>query len=93
MGAMLVGYARVAITDQNLDLQTDALNVAGCERIFTDVVSGAKAERFGLAQALKKCRADDPLVIKVENALTDVFVCKDLFAKQKRKIHPSSQMC
>jgi len=33
---MLVGYARVSTLDQNLDLQTDSLETAGCERIFTD---------------------------------------------------------
>jgi DNA invertase Pin-like site-specific DNA recombinase len=48
-GGMLVGYARVSTEDQNLDLQRDALTHAGCERIFTDVASGAKDERTGLA--------------------------------------------
>jgi DNA invertase Pin-like site-specific DNA recombinase len=60
---MLVGYARVSTTDQNLDLQKDALHAAGCERLFTDTASGAKAERPGLAQALRECRPGDTLVV------------------------------
>lgn len=48
---MLVGYARVSTTDQNLDLQKDALQAAGCEKIFTDVASGAKSVREGLDAA------------------------------------------
>ncbi len=60
---MLVGYARVSTNDQNLDLQRDALGSAGCERIFTDTASGAKAQRPGLAEALKLCRAGDTLVV------------------------------
>lgn len=33
---MLIGYARVSTTEQNLDLQTDALHRAGCERVWVD---------------------------------------------------------
>src|SRR5512143_2857552 len=60
---MLVGYARVSTTDQTLDLQKDALEKAGCERIFTDTASGAKAERVGLDQALGYVRKGDTLVV------------------------------
>lgn len=60
---MLIGYARVSTTDQNLDLQKDALQAVGCERLFTDTASGAKAERPGLTQALKECRPGDTLMV------------------------------
>jgi DNA invertase Pin-like site-specific DNA recombinase len=60
---MRIGYARVSTSEQQLDLQTDALRTAGCERLFSDTVSGAKAERPGLAQALAACRSGDTLVV------------------------------
>jgi DNA invertase Pin-like site-specific DNA recombinase len=60
---MLVGYARVSTDDQELALQRDALAAAGCERIFTDTMSGAKAERPGLAEALDFVRSNDTLVV------------------------------
>ena len=59
---MLVGYARVSTHDQNLDLQLDALHKAGCEKLFTDKMSGAKA-RPGLDEALTFLRARDTLVV------------------------------
>lgn len=60
---MNIGYQRVSTSDQSVDLQTDALNQAGCERTFTDQASGAKADRPGLAEALEFCRPGDTLVV------------------------------
>lgn len=60
---MKIGYARVSTDDQNLDLQRDALDGAGCERLFTDTISGAKADRPGLASAIAFARPGDVLVV------------------------------
>ena len=59
----LIGYARVSTGDQKLALQHDALNAAGCERIFDDHASGAKTDRPGLAEALAYLRGGDTLVV------------------------------
>lgn len=60
---MLIGYARVSTSDQNLDLQKDALHASRCKRIFTDTASGVKALRPGLTEALQHCRPGDTLVV------------------------------
>ncbi|BCT66845.1 recombinase family protein [Nitrosospira sp. NRS527] len=61
---MKIGYARVSTDDQNLDLQMDALNKAGCERIFTDHgVSGIAVNRPGLSQAIAAVGTGDVLVV------------------------------
>src|SRR5215213_1847875 len=65
MGALLVniGYARISTDDQNLALQRDALTAAGCDPIYEDTKSGAKADRPGLKLALEVARAGDLLVV------------------------------
>jgi DNA invertase Pin-like site-specific DNA recombinase len=60
---MKIGYARVSTVDQNLNLQMDALEKAGCEKIFTDTASGSLDSRRGLADAIEFCRAGDSLVV------------------------------
>ena len=60
---MLIGYMRVSTADQSLDLQRDALEKAGCERIYDDVCSGRATERPGLARALEVARAGDALAV------------------------------
>ncbi len=60
---MKIGYARVSTLEQNPELQLDALEKAGCEKVFSDTVSGAKADRPGLQEALSYVRNDDCLVV------------------------------
>lgn len=59
----LIGYARVSTPEQNMAMQTEALEKAGCHRIYTDVASGAKSERPGLEKALDHLREGDTLLV------------------------------
>lgn len=60
---MKIGYARVSTEDQNLNLQIDALDKAGCELIYKEKASGAKIERVELKAALTHLRPKDTLVV------------------------------
>ena len=60
---MLIGYARVSTFDQNPDLQKDALEKAGCEKIFTDIISGTVSQRPGLTKIKEILRKGDTLVV------------------------------
>ena len=61
---MLIGYARVSTLDQNPELQIDALNEAGCKKIFTEKVSGASKDRKQLQQALDYMRRGDTFIVR-----------------------------
>ena len=61
---MKIGYARVSTTDQNLDMQRDALARAGCDKIFEEKKSGkAGSKRPELESALAYLRPEDVLVV------------------------------
>ncbi|MBW4040211.1 MAG: recombinase family protein [Acidobacteria bacterium] len=60
---MLIGYMRVSTSEQNLDLQRDALERIGCERMYDDTCSGRAVERPGLSKALDTARRGDALVV------------------------------
>lgn len=62
---MKVGYARVSTFEQDLDLQLDALNEDGCDRIFCDKgESGAKGSRPEWDKCLDHLRKGDTLAIR-----------------------------
>ncbi|SDQ23019.1 Site-specific DNA recombinase [Paraburkholderia fungorum] len=58
-----IGYARVSTDDQNLDLQRDALNLAGVQCIYEEMASGKAGGRQELDHCLKALRAGDTLVV------------------------------
>src|SRR4051794_32731680 len=62
---MLIGYARVSTTDQNPDLQIDALLKVGVDRrhIFEDRMSGLRADRPKLNEALAYLTEGGVLVV------------------------------
>ncbi|EKU45480.1 recombinase family protein [Staphylococcus massiliensis] len=60
---MKIGYARVSTGLQNLNLQEDRLNQYGCERIFSDCISGSKSKRPGLDKAIEFARSGDTIVV------------------------------
>jgi len=67
----LVGYARVSSTDQNLDIQMDALNNAGCKKIFSEKKSGtSKIGRNAFDQCMDYIREGDTLVVTRIDRLT-----------------------
>ena len=73
---MKIGYARVSTKDQNLQLQLDALNAIGCDKIFTDKTSAVK-QRKGFDEALGYLREGDTLVVwkldRLCRSLTDLI--------------------
>ena len=60
---MKIGYARVSTGLQNLNLQEDQLNQYGCEKIFSDHISGSKSKRPGLDKAIEFARSGDTIVV------------------------------
>ena len=60
---MKVGYARVSTTDQNLDLQIDALKQQGCHKIFEEKITASTLDRPKLTEALNYVREGDIIVV------------------------------
>jgi|TARA_B100001939_G_scaffold324476_1_gene316511 DNA invertase Pin-like site-specific DNA recombinase len=60
---MIIGYARVSTDDQSLDSQTDALSVAGAEKVFADKISGSRRARPELDKMLEQLRNGDVVTV------------------------------
>lgn len=74
---MLVGYARVSSSGQSLDLQIEALEAAGCEKIYSEKASGGSTNgRTQLDRALDQLREGDTLVVtrldRLARSVTDL---------------------
>jgi len=83
-----IGYARVSSVGQNLDSQMDALREAGCEKIFTDKMTGSRLDRPGWDQMMAYVRAGDTLVVtglsRMTRSLLDLL--KTAKALQQREV-------
>lgn len=60
---MKIGYARVSSDDQSLDLQRDALQAAGCGRIYEEKESGSKMDRLEFLRMQEALRTGDTVVV------------------------------
>jgi len=85
---MLIGYERVSTDDQNLALQHDALQAADCEKIFSDKMNGANADRPGLKEAFEFAKKGDTIVVwrldRLGRSLKDLIALVE--ALENRKI-------
>jgi len=75
---MIIGYARVSTLEQSLDRQIDALNSAGATKLFTEKVTGRKADRPELVKMIDQLRDGDVVIISELTRLSRST--KDLFA-------------
>lgn len=78
---MIIGYARCSTADQNLDWQKDKLKKEGCERIYEEKVSGAKAERPELLRLFDALREGDTVIVceltRLSRSVKDLFSIVD----------------
>ncbi|MDG5483347.1 recombinase family protein [Mycolicibacterium gadium] len=58
-----IGYTRVSTVSQTLDQQNEALRAAGVAKVFSDVMSGARDDRPGLADLMAYVREGDTVVV------------------------------
>lgn len=88
---MLVGYARVSTSDQNLELQLEELRRHGCERVFTDQATGTNTARAGLREMLDFVRDGDTLVVvrldRFARSLGDLYQMLDRLARKGVAFH------
>jgi DNA invertase Pin-like site-specific DNA recombinase len=83
------GYARVSTIGQTLEAQLDGLEAAGCQRIFREKVSGARADRRELNKMLSALNAGDSVVVtRIDRLARSTF---DLFAIVKSIVDRRAQ--
>lgn len=84
-----IGYARVSSTGQNIDSQLDALEKAGCGRVFTDKKTGSRLDRPGWGELMGYIRPGDTLVVtelsRMTRSLLDLLETAKVF--EERQIH------
>ena len=87
-----IGYARVSSIGQNLDSQLDALQKAGCQRIFSDKMTGSRMDRPGWDHLMEYFRLGDTLVVTELSRMTRSLLNLLETAKllEQRQVHLAS---
>jgi DNA invertase Pin-like site-specific DNA recombinase len=84
---MLVGYARVSTIEQNLDRQLEALKIAGCDKIYSEKLSGANTDRPQLQLMFKEIKEGDTIIItdltRFSRSTMDLFRLIELIKEKK----------
>ena len=84
---MIIGYARVSSLDQNLDRQIEALKNEGCEKIYTEKITGANTNRPQLKLMFDDLKEGDTIIIKdltrFSRSTRDLFDLLDLIKEKK----------
>lgn len=84
---MKIGYARVSSYGQSLDIQLKALKGAGCEKVFSEKVSGAKEHRKEFTAMLDFAREDDQIVVtrldRLSRSLFELQKCSKILENKK----------
>lgn len=85
---MKIGYCRTSIHGQreSLATQEEQLRAQGCEKIFSDAASSAKAPRPGLTDLLSFARKGDVIIVtrldRLGHSITDTLSNIQLLDKQ-----------
>jgi DNA invertase Pin-like site-specific DNA recombinase len=84
-----LGYARVSTYGQTLDAQLEQLSASGCEKVYREKASGARADRRELLRLLKTLAAGDIVTVtRIDRLARSTF---DLFAIVKRIVDAGAQ--
>lgn len=89
---MLIGYARVSKTEQNLDRQIDCLTKYGVDRrnIYSEKVTGRKYKREALNKMISELQEGDIVVVsdltRIARSSRDMFLILDRIIEKKASI-------
>jgi DNA invertase Pin-like site-specific DNA recombinase len=85
----IYGYARVSTDGQSLGSQDSELHAAGCAKVFSEKVSGAKTDRAELGKVLRRLGEGDVLMVtrldRLARSTRDLLNILDTIAKAGAK--------
>lgn len=83
---MKIGYARVSTDGQSLESQLEQLTNAGCSKIFSEKISGARSDRAELAKTIARLEAGDILIVtrldRLARSTRDLLNVLDVVSKR-----------